>query len=70
MKYKIPVLTLDFIDECWNRGKLQPQNKYALPPFEGLTICVSGKDLVGSKRDEIARLATKVCRFACLAKCQ
>ncbi|XP_010471922.1 PREDICTED: DNA topoisomerase 2-binding protein 1-like [Camelina sativa] len=38
---KKPVVTLNWLHQCWTEHRVVPQEPYKVPPFSGLTICVT-----------------------------
>lgn len=38
---KKPIVTLNWLHQCWNEHRVVPQEPYKIPPFSGLTICVT-----------------------------
>ncbi|VYS51306.1 unnamed protein product [Arabidopsis thaliana] len=38
---KKPIVTLNWLHRCWNEHRVVPQEPYKIPPFSGLTICVT-----------------------------
>ncbi|KAK6939923.1 BRCT domain [Dillenia turbinata] len=38
---KKPVLTMDWLYQCWKEHRVVPQETFRIPPFSGLTICVT-----------------------------
>ncbi|EOA33580.1 hypothetical protein CARUB_v10019723mg [Capsella rubella] len=38
---KKPVVTLNWLHQCWNEHRVVPLEPYKIPPFSGLTICVT-----------------------------
>lgn len=39
---KKPIVTADWLDQCWKEHRVVPPEPYRVLPFLGLTICVSG----------------------------
>lgn len=39
---KKPIVTTEWLDQCWKEHRVVPHEPYRVPPFSGLTICVSG----------------------------
>ncbi|OMP05431.1 hypothetical protein COLO4_08845 [Corchorus olitorius] len=38
---KKPIVTVQWLYQCWNEHRVVPQESYRVPPFSGLTICVT-----------------------------
>ncbi|PON91555.1 BRCT domain containing protein [Trema orientale] len=38
---KKPVVTVDWLYQCWNEHRMVPQESFRVLPFSGLTICVT-----------------------------
>ncbi|XP_073142139.1 uncharacterized protein [Henckelia pumila] len=51
---KKPIVTLNWLIQCWKEHRVVPQESYRVPPFSGLTICVSG--IPADERKEIEKL--------------
>ncbi|KZV27508.1 DNA topoisomerase 2-binding protein 1-A [Dorcoceras hygrometricum] len=51
---KKPVVTLNWLVQCWKEHRVVPQESYRVLPFSGLTICVSG--IPADERKEIEKL--------------
>ncbi|KFK42130.1 hypothetical protein AALP_AA2G214700 [Arabis alpina] len=41
MSIQKPIVTLHWLHQCWNEHRVVPQEPYKIPPFLGLTICVT-----------------------------
>ncbi|CAH8354700.1 unnamed protein product [Eruca vesicaria subsp. sativa] len=39
--HKKPVVSLNWLHQCWNEHRVVPQEPYKIPPFSGLRICVT-----------------------------
>ncbi|XP_022896632.1 DNA topoisomerase 2-binding protein 1 isoform X2 [Olea europaea var. sylvestris] len=39
---KKPIVTINWLHQCWKEHRVVPQESYRVLPFSGLTICVSG----------------------------
>ncbi|KAF4373146.1 hypothetical protein F8388_019328 [Cannabis sativa] len=39
---KKPIVTVDWLYQCWNEHRIVPQESFRLLPFSGLNICVTG----------------------------
>ncbi|CAH2067715.1 unnamed protein product, partial [Thlaspi arvense] len=39
--HKKPVVALNWLQQCWIEHRVVPQEPYKIPPFSGLTICVT-----------------------------
>ncbi|EPS65440.1 hypothetical protein M569_09337, partial [Genlisea aurea] len=55
--FKKPVVTLNWIEQCWKEHRIVPQEPYRVPHFLGLTICVSG--VPADERKEVEKLAVQ-----------
>ncbi|CAK7346916.1 unnamed protein product [Dovyalis caffra] len=51
---KKPVVTINWLYQCWNEHRVVPQESYRVLPFSGLTICVTR--IPADKRKEIEKL--------------
>ncbi|XP_019246538.1 PREDICTED: DNA topoisomerase 2-binding protein 1 [Nicotiana attenuata] len=40
-KLKKPIVTIDWLQQCWKEHRLVPQESFKVLPFSGLTICVT-----------------------------
>jgi topoisomerase (DNA) II binding protein 1 len=38
---KKPIVTINWLYQCWNEHRVVPQESYRVLPFSGLTICVT-----------------------------
>lgn len=38
---KKPIVTVDWLYQCWNEHRIVPQESFRVLPFSGLTICVT-----------------------------
>ncbi|KAI4337857.1 hypothetical protein L6164_016226 [Bauhinia variegata] len=38
---KKPIVTINWLYQCWTEHRVVPQESYRVPPFSGLTICVT-----------------------------
>ena len=38
---KKPIVTIDWLHQCWTEHRVVPQESYRVLPFSGLTICVT-----------------------------
>ncbi|KAB1199993.1 DNA topoisomerase 2-binding protein 1-A [Morella rubra] len=52
-----PIVTLQWLHQCWNEHRIVPQESYRVLPFSGLTICVSR--FQADERKEIEKLITQ-----------
>ncbi|CAM8935820.1 unnamed protein product [Rhodiola kirilowii] len=39
---KKPIVSIDWIDQCWKEHRVVPQEQHKILPFSGLMICVTG----------------------------
>ncbi|KAL7126194.1 hypothetical protein ABFS83_14G169100 [Erythranthe nasuta] len=51
---KKPIVTINWLLQCWKEHRVVPQESYRVLPFSGLTICVSG--MPQDERKEVERL--------------
>lgn len=51
---KKPIVTINWLYQCWNEHRVVPQESYRVLPFSGLTICVTR--IPADKRKEIEKL--------------
>ncbi|XP_038700037.1 DNA topoisomerase 2-binding protein 1-A isoform X2 [Tripterygium wilfordii] len=49
-----PVVTLNWLYQCWNEHRVVPQESYRVLPFSGLTICITR--IPADERKEIEKL--------------
>ncbi|XP_059454204.1 uncharacterized protein LOC132184545 isoform X2 [Corylus avellana] len=54
---KKPIVTIQWLHQCWNEHRIVPQESYRVLPFYGLTICVTR--IPAEERKEIERLITQ-----------
>lgn len=54
---KKPIVTADWLDQCWKEHRVVPQEPYRVLPFSGLTICVSG--IPADERKEVEKLVVQ-----------
>ncbi|XP_057790006.1 uncharacterized protein LOC131006872 [Salvia miltiorrhiza] len=54
---KKPMLTIDWLEQCWKEHRVVPQEPYRVLPFAGLTICVSG--IPADERKEVEKLVVQ-----------
>ncbi|KAJ4965475.1 hypothetical protein NE237_017324 [Protea cynaroides] len=38
---KKPIVTISWLNQCWNEHRVVPQEPYRVPPFSGLTLCTT-----------------------------
>ncbi|XP_027159017.1 DNA topoisomerase 2-binding protein 1 [Coffea eugenioides] len=38
---KKPIVTINWLHQCWREHRVVPQDSFRVPPFSGLTVCVS-----------------------------
>ncbi|KAF9609763.1 hypothetical protein IFM89_018211 [Coptis chinensis] len=41
MVLKKPIVTINWLNQCWNEHRVVPQESYKVLPFSGLTICIT-----------------------------
>ncbi|CAA0827245.1 transcription coactivators [Striga hermonthica] len=51
---KIPIVTKNWLHQCWKEHRVVPQEPYKVLPFSGLTVCVSG--IPADERKEMEKL--------------
>lgn len=51
---KKPIVTVDWLNQCWIEHRVVPQESYRVLPFSGLTICVTR--IPQDERKEVERL--------------
>uniref|UniRef100_A0A6N2MA89 BRCT domain-containing protein n=1 Tax=Salix viminalis TaxID=40686 RepID=A0A6N2MA89_SALVM len=51
---KKPIVTINWLYQCWNEHRVVPQESYRVLPFSGLTICVTR--IPADKRKEIEKI--------------
>ncbi|XP_042476122.1 DNA topoisomerase 2-binding protein 1-A-like isoform X2 [Macadamia integrifolia] len=51
---KKPVVTISWLNQCWNEHRVVPQEPYRVPPFSGLTICTTR--IPADERKELEKL--------------
>ncbi|XP_077224366.1 transcription coactivator isoform X2 [Tasmannia lanceolata] len=51
---KKPIVTIDWLYQCWKEHRVAPQEPYRILPFTGLTICVTR--IPADERKEMERL--------------
>ncbi|KAI3448827.1 hypothetical protein Pfo_005492 [Paulownia fortunei] len=51
---KKPIVTTNWLLQCWKEHRVVPQESYRVLPFSGLTICVSG--IPADERKEVEKL--------------
>ncbi|KAG6433591.1 hypothetical protein SASPL_105206 [Salvia splendens] len=51
---KKPIVTTEWLDQCWKEHRVVSHEPYRVPPFSGLTICVSG--IPADERKEMEKL--------------
>ncbi|XP_044480329.1 DNA topoisomerase 2-binding protein 1-A-like isoform X1 [Mangifera indica] len=51
---KKPIVTINWLSQCWNEHRVVPQESYRVLPFSGLMICVTR--IPADKRKEIEKL--------------
>ncbi|XP_041995003.1 DNA topoisomerase 2-binding protein 1-A-like isoform X2 [Salvia splendens] len=51
---KKPIVTTEWLDQCWKEHRVVPHEPYRVSPFSGLTICVSG--IPADERKEMVKL--------------
>eukprot|EP00252_Welwitschia_mirabilis_P020066 TRINITY_DN4829_c0_g1_i2.p1 TRINITY_DN4829_c0_g1~~TRINITY_DN4829_c0_g1_i2.p1 ORF type:complete len:444 (-),score=110.04 TRINITY_DN4829_c0_g1_i2:142-1473(-) len=54
---KKPIVTVDWLHQCYREHRIVPYKPHKIPPFKGLTICVTGID--AGKREQIAQLVVQ-----------
>ncbi|XP_010521303.1 PREDICTED: DNA topoisomerase 2-binding protein 1-A-like [Tarenaya hassleriana] len=54
---KKPVVALNWLHQCWNEHRVVPQEPFRVPPFSGLTICVTR--IPADERKEIEKLISQ-----------
>ncbi|XP_051124524.1 uncharacterized protein LOC127246914 isoform X2 [Andrographis paniculata] len=54
---KKPIVTQNWLSQCWKEHRVVPQDAYRVLPFSGLIICVSG--IPADERKEIEKLAVQ-----------
>ncbi|CAA7013438.1 unnamed protein product [Microthlaspi erraticum] len=54
---KKPAVALNWLHQCWNEHRVVPQEPYKIPPFSGLTICVT--KIPADKRKEMEKLTSE-----------
>ena len=57
VEQNIPILSPSWVEECHREKKLVPIEGFRLPPFTGLSICVTGLDR--DERDNVEQLVKK-----------
>jgi len=55
VQHQVSIVRPKWVKECWRQQRLLPANQFALPPFAGLVISVTG--LSSATREEVSRLA-------------
>ncbi|XP_043703207.1 DNA topoisomerase 2-binding protein 1-A-like isoform X3 [Telopea speciosissima] len=51
---KKPIVTISWLNQCWNEHRVVPQEPYKVPPFSGLTICTTR--IPADERKELEKL--------------
>ncbi|XP_015885769.3 uncharacterized protein LOC107421117 isoform X3 [Ziziphus jujuba] len=51
---KKPIVTINWLYQCWNEHRIVPQESFRVLPFSGLTICVTR--ILADERKEIEKL--------------
>ncbi|KAF4372947.1 hypothetical protein G4B88_018112 [Cannabis sativa] len=51
---KKPIVTVDWLYQCWNEHRIVPQESFRLLPFSGLNICVTG--IPGDERKKMEKV--------------
>ncbi|GAB4844132.1 hypothetical protein Ancab_037439 [Ancistrocladus abbreviatus] len=54
---KKPVVTINWLYQCWNEHRVVPQESYRVPAFSGLIICVTR--IPADERKEMEKVARK-----------
>ncbi|KAJ9146216.1 hypothetical protein P3X46_028510 [Hevea brasiliensis] len=54
---KKPIVTINWLYQCWNEHRVVPQESHRVLPFSGLTICVTR--IPADERKEIERIITQ-----------
>lgn len=54
---KKPIVTIQWLHQCWNEHRVVPQESFRVFPFSGLTICVTR--IPADERKEIEKLITQ-----------
>ncbi|KAL2458112.1 transcription coactivator [Abeliophyllum distichum] len=54
---KKPIVTINWLHQCWKEHRVAPQESYRVLPFSGLTICVSG--IPADERRQIEKLVVQ-----------
>ncbi|KAK7861183.1 dna topoisomerase 2-binding protein 1-a [Quercus suber] len=54
---KKPIVTIEWLHQCWNEHRVVPQESFRVLPFSGLTICVT--QIPADERKEIEKLITQ-----------
>uniref|UniRef100_A0A0D9XPZ4 BRCT domain-containing protein n=1 Tax=Leersia perrieri TaxID=77586 RepID=A0A0D9XPZ4_9ORYZ len=59
-KYKLavnnlkPIVSMNWLEQCWIEHRVVPHESYRIPPFSGLNICITKLNL--DRRNELARI--------------
>ncbi|CAI9102882.1 OLC1v1001248C1 [Oldenlandia corymbosa var. corymbosa] len=51
---KKPIVTINWLHQCWKEHRVVPQESYRVLPFLGLTICVTG--IIGDERKQMEKV--------------
>ncbi|KAL4596130.1 hypothetical protein ACB092_12G142000 [Castanea dentata] len=54
---KKPIVTSEWLHQCWNEHRVVPQESFRVLPFSGVTICVT--QIPADERKEIEKLITQ-----------
>ncbi|KAM3683038.1 hypothetical protein ACB094_12G115800 [Castanea mollissima] len=54
---KKPIVTIEWLHQCWNEHRVVPQESFRVLPFSGVTICVT--QIPADERKEIEKLITQ-----------
>jgi topoisomerase (DNA) II binding protein 1 len=38
---KKPIVTMNWLEQCWIEHRVVPHEPYRIPPFSGLNICIT-----------------------------
>ncbi|KAG6735933.1 hypothetical protein POTOM_061382 [Populus tomentosa] len=60
---KKPIVTINWLYQCWNEHRVVPQESYRVLPFSGLTICVTR--IPADKRKEMKKLIIQMVGIFC-----
>ncbi|KAL5204766.1 hypothetical protein ABZP36_009637 [Zizania latifolia] len=51
---KKPIVSMNWLEQCWIEHRVVPHEPYKIPPFSGLNICITKLDV--DKRKEMAKI--------------